>query len=127
MTALTALFGSVVAVLPLEKRHLFRQPPDRLSSRTERRREQGMAGRAHFGLPDVHPLGWHHSGCRIHDACLSTLDLERTEHRSLFERRRAVDDVTASETFRRAEPFGPNLMADGARHAIGGQQVDVVP
>ena len=51
------------------------------------------------------------------------IDGERPEHPPRAALRGRVDDEAAGEALRRAEAIGPDLMADRARHAIGGEPV----
>src|SRR6185369_4588641 len=84
-----------------------------------------VARGAQLGLLNMGTLRLHKTRYRTHDRLASGIDLIRTENHTRPIRRRWLHHELAVEALPSAEPLVGDLMADGARDAVGGELLDL--
>ena len=127
VAVLAALFFAKVALQPLLIRHLLRKLADLLSSGSQRRGDQRVAGRAQFRLPDVIALGRTVSARRrSHDAVLPVFDFKRPIFFALAQVADCIHDESANQAFARSQLLFGDLVAKRARDAVLSHPVQTV-
>ena len=117
---LTALSVVELAVQPLLIRHLLRQAADRLPVRPQRLRQKRVTRGAELRLADMRGLRRPISfGGTEHDAPMTGLQFERPVLGSRIGPGGRLHDEAAVVALARSEALGADLMAHGARDAVG--------
>ena len=109
----------VIAVLPLEVRHLLRQHSHLFSARAARRRVQRVAGRAQLRAANVRRLlRLEPAGRSLHDVLVPCSIANGPYSGMLALRLRGIDHKVPAEALLGAELLFADLVTHGAGHAI---------
>src|SRR5215510_485864 len=125
LARLCALGLAVVAVLPFLEIHLLGERADHPARRRERLCIQRVAGGAQLGLLDMGTLRLHETRHRTHDRLASDIDLIRTKNHTRAISWRGLHHELAVEAFTSTKALAGNLMADGARNAVGRELLEL--
>src|SRR4051812_5782380 len=121
VTFLARISVGIVAVQPLQIRHLLGNRSNRLATFAERRSIELVTGGAKSGVADViAPSRLKSAGGAVHDALVRRSDVERAVFGTCVGCLWSFHDKTAIKAFARAEVLLTDLVTDSAGYTVFG-------
>ncbi len=118
VAVLTAATVLILAVRPLQIRHLLGQLAHHLTLVIHGMGVERVTGRAEFGALNVRGLLRDEARRRAHEVLSTVVDIEGAEDLALVQRQRRIDQETAGEAFLLTEILAEDLVANRARGSV---------